>query len=322
MGFLAIGCFVVQGFLTGPTTTKLETSLFSTLQFLLTAGFSWFSSRAVSRADFETSLKRFAISAYRRIADVEHIIERLQRRIRTHSNLHNDTEMRVVEAIVLDCAQVVKSSISDWSDVIGEELLALEKIRRLQDERDALEPAQKVENSQDDKSVQAIEQLRNRIEEQIEQMQRALPPALRLEASSSVNLRSDSRAAKWMRREHERSGGLRMTVVTGDDYRHDRHRKTLQANEQLLAHQTGDAVIDVYDLSGKCLGRLQNPTPLDYDSFMRAFFMCFGDRPVSLKYIEDKGEDVRAGHLFAWFSIQVITSPVTLQEVKAPSIPD
>src|SRR6476646_7497739 len=75
MGSLAIGCFVVQGISTGPTTTKLETSLFSTLQFLLTAGFSWFSSRAVSRADFETSLKRFAISAYRRIADVEHIIE-------------------------------------------------------------------------------------------------------------------------------------------------------------------------------------------------------------------------------------------------------
>ena len=81
LGVLVIACFAVQALALSEKTTKLETILFNCLQFLLTVGFAWFGTKAASRTEFEASLKRFAISAYRRISDIEEIVQRLQIKI-------------------------------------------------------------------------------------------------------------------------------------------------------------------------------------------------------------------------------------------------
>jgi hypothetical protein len=46
--------------------------------------------------------------------------------------------LRIVEAILSDTTQLVRSSISDWGDVIGDELLAIERIKRLEREKEQI----------------------------------------------------------------------------------------------------------------------------------------------------------------------------------------
>ena len=145
LGALAVFVFVLQVNSFGDQTTARETLLFNALEFVLTVGFAWFSTRAVSRSEFEDSIKRFAISACRRIADIERMILRLQGEVRETlvetSSAEEVSALEVVDAIVGDTVQVVRSSISDWADVIGNELLALEKLKRLQSEHDEVAAA-------------------------------------------------------------------------------------------------------------------------------------------------------------------------------------
>jgi hypothetical protein len=196
LGVLAIACFILQGINLNASTTKMETALFNVLQFLLTVGFSWFSSRAISRADFESSLKRFAISAYRRVMDIEQIIMRLQRESRKMPILNASSDsahMPAIEAMVLDCTQIVRSSISDWSDVIGEELLALERIQRLQREKDSL--ASENEYGGEDSKIESI---KKELQVQIEKLKGSLPTQLRLQASDDEAVqRENIFAATW-----------------------------------------------------------------------------------------------------------------------------
>jgi hypothetical protein len=74
LGLLTVAAFIAQAVASGSDTTPLETGLFNVLQFILTAGFGWFGTRALSRGEFEQSLRRFAVSAYRRISDIEGMV--------------------------------------------------------------------------------------------------------------------------------------------------------------------------------------------------------------------------------------------------------
>jgi hypothetical protein len=309
LGVLAVSCFVAQGLTIGSQTTKLETALFNLLQFVLTMGFSWFSSRAVSRADFEKSLKRFAISAYRRVADIEQMMARLQRELRRMSTTElpsKSSDMLLLEAVVLDCTQVVRSSTFDWSDVIGDELLAVERLRRLQRERDVLTS----EVPQDKEAQTEVAEAKQKLEHQIAQIRASLPPSLRFQQETTARSSQAALfAATWIAREHERDNGLILTVVTGDIYPKDRERRTLSKGETLLAHKTEDGSINVLDSHGRHLGRLQNTTPLTYNEFANAFTICYGDRPVPIRFLDDLGEKDQGGGKFEWFRVQVAVEP-------------
>ncbi len=137
MGLLAVGCFLFQAISLNSQTTKLETVLFNLLQFLLTIGFAWFSGRELSRVEFEKSLKQFAIGAYRRITDIDKMLRRLQRELTDMQVLEpeNQGNLHIIDAIVYDTCKVVQSSTDDWADVIGNELIAIEKIRTRAPER-------------------------------------------------------------------------------------------------------------------------------------------------------------------------------------------
>src|ERR1700674_5647431 len=103
LGALALLCFFWQVRTVGAHTTATETFLFNSLQFILTAGFAWFSTRAISRIEFEQSLKKFAISAYRRIDDVEKMVDRLHNQVREMMSAAPKSEitnLRIVDAIV------------------------------------------------------------------------------------------------------------------------------------------------------------------------------------------------------------------------------
>jgi hypothetical protein len=82
LGALAVACFIGEGLTVGAHSTATETLLFNGLQFILTSAFAWFSTRAISRMEFEESLKKFAISAHRRITDIERMVDRLNHEVR------------------------------------------------------------------------------------------------------------------------------------------------------------------------------------------------------------------------------------------------
>ena len=220
-----------EGVTVGTHSSASETLLFNLLQFILTSGFAWFSTRAVSRIEFEESLKKFAISAYRRVADIERMIDRLHTEIEemiSSAPRAESTNLRITEAIVSDTAQIVRSSISDWGDVIGDELLAIEKIKRLEQEKQRLRAIDDSEEKPESADVKDIEKT-------IQQILRTLPPRLQLEAESDkVTTAYTQRAAEWFARRHKDESGLRLTVVTGDSYLHDRDQKTIQIGEVLL----------------------------------------------------------------------------------------
>jgi hypothetical protein len=309
LGLLAALCFYLQISSPPATTTQRELALINALQFLLTTGFTWFSTRAVSRFEFEQSLKRFAISAYRRVADIERMIHRLKIEIRemmTERAVEECTELRIVDAIVSDTNQIVRSSISDWADVIGEELLAIEKIRRLEQERETLKG-----DSEPRQAARAGQPTLREIESQIKTLVASLPPRLQLEARGVTDpTRQEQHAARWVKRTHEHDNGLRLTVVTGKQYDSERDQNSLSPNEKLTGTKGKDGGIDVLDIQGKTLGRLQNPSPLGYSEFVRAFELCFGPLPIALEFVESLGREKRDDDEYGWFRVKVLAKPI------------
>lgn len=290
--------------------------MFNLLQFILTSGFAWFSTRAVSRIEFEESLKKFAISAYRRVADIERMIDRLHTEIEemiSSAPRAESTNLRITEAIVSDTAQIVRSSISDWGDVIGDELLAIEKIKRLEQEKQRLRAIDDSEEKPESADVKDIEKT-------IQQILRTLPPRLQLEAESDkVTTAYTQRAAEWFARRHKDESGLRLTVVTGDSYLHDRDQKTIQIGEVLLVESDREGHLDVKDASGLGVGRLQNPSPLTYDQFARGLELCYAGAPFLVEVLHLGGEEKRSGERFAWIYVKVVSEPTYRRDKQKKS---
>jgi hypothetical protein len=307
LGLLSVGVFIAQPFVASSATTRIETVLFNCLQFLLTIGFTWFSTRAVSRIEFEQSIKRYAISAYRRIADIERLVGKLHTEVRTMIRSDpSNSNLVVVEAMVSDSEQVIKSSIADWADVIGEELLALEKIKRLEREKVELKEEAPQETHEIDYEV-ALKSLND----EIAKLKSMLPARLQFVTDSTQDfIVADEHATDWMARQHRRERGLKLVVVTGDEYEHDREFSTIKVGELLHTIKKKPGRFDVFDVAdenGKILGRLTNNSPMDYGDFIQTLENCYGSPSIRLKVVKILGSDTRHAKFWAWFRVQVIS---------------
>jgi hypothetical protein len=310
LGVAAIGCFVLQVRSFSKETTARETALFNTLQFVITVGFGWFSTRAISRVQFEENLRRFAVSAYRRIADIDRMVHRLRRHLEVsmqEASSEHQGELRVVAAVVEDTLQVVKSSASDWADVIGDELLAIENIKRLEQERDELTDRQQQETHNPEKTSNDLRKLDHEITELVSQ----LPPQLRLEAKSNRPDRfATFHAGEWLAKRHQKDDGLRLSIVCGGDYACDRDLKNIQPQEALRLCRGERGTLVVQDSTGTKCGRVLNATPLSYDDFVTAMETCYGAPEVSVEFLAIE----RTSDEFTWYDVRVRTEPRPRQE--------
>jgi hypothetical protein len=180
LGIAALGSFALQAYTLSSKTTQLETVLFNCFQFVLTVGFAWFSTRALSRKEFEASLKRFAIGAYRRVSDIEQMVMRLNHQLalaRPRSPEH-EADLRVVSAIVSDTAQALCSSKADWADVIEGELIALDQLKRLEHER-----AQVEQETKSPETTSRIEKKKADLDVRIQNLRSRLPLSLQVEST-------------------------------------------------------------------------------------------------------------------------------------------
>lgn len=311
LGLLAVLCFIVQMSTFSAKTTTLETALFNTLQFILTIGFAWFSSRAITRNEFERSLKQFGISAYRRISDIEKMISRLQTETndmiaRLPQDDHN--ELRIISAIVADTNQVVKSSINDWVDVIGDELISIEKIRRLESEKIEIRTTQDICNNQaeDNKALKDIES-------QINELKANLPPILRVATEDEKNKDSEKsllRVAEWLSGKHSEESGLLIRVVAGEHYSPSITVTDFPPNRQLYIEKVGDRGLDVMDDNGVIWGRVLNPLPIEYDNSAKALEKCYGKAKLSIEFMKILKTYESSGGNYFHYSVKVLDQPI------------
>jgi len=306
LGLLAIGCFLLQITTTSEKSTRLEAALFSMLQFLLTVGFAWFTTRAISRTEFERSLKRFAIGAYRRIADIERINNRLRASVREIASVSTDQDrgdLAMIEDIVEDAGHVIRSSIDDWADVIGEELVALESMRRLEREKNELKASSEITHDKP-KQTDAIQNL----EAQIDALRTKIPTNL-LVISRKDEHYHEVMAAAWLARKHAEQGGFKFRVVAGGDYSDEPDPKKLKLDQELFTRKTKLGALDALDSSGSLLGRVLNPLPYDYDTSVKILEQCYGTSELALKYEKTIKEYERRKGRYIHYQVSVLTPP-------------
>jgi hypothetical protein len=290
-----------------PGLTIRETTLFSILEFLLACTFAWYSTRTVSRLEFEASLRRFAIIAYRRIADIREMLDRLGYEINAEQKtpLDRANMLRSIDAIRADIAQIVSSSIADWADMVGPEHLAKEELARLEEQRGELRAQISIDSGNKDTYARL-----RRVNQQIARLVN-VTSAGESQHEDRPNLEEDQRAAEWLTREHHKTGGLFLTIVTGDWYSQERRPELLKENEAIRLVRSNDDpnLIDALDSTGAIVGRLQNYSPLSYEGFARALEMCYGCFPItSLVAAVSKGELREDGH-YAWIRVRVAREP-------------
>lgn len=118
--------------------TLIEKGLFGVLEFGLAIGFGWALQRIDSQKRFQESLKSYALSAHRRIRDIEKSIYRLINTIeilRSRSSQSYFNEFDALRLIADGMIDTTKSSVADWVDVIGEELSTRDRLEELTKER-------------------------------------------------------------------------------------------------------------------------------------------------------------------------------------------
>ena len=314
LGILALLTFVLHVRWSVVPLNARETTLFSILEFLLTLGFGWFSTRAISRAEFESSLKQFAISAYRRIADIETMLTRLQSQTRQVVGAEPGLEphLRAIDAVVGDMSQLVRSSIADWTDVVGEELLTREQLARLEQERVDLRFELSTQNARPD----AESRLR-RVNQELSYLRNRLSRQLKPFLSRQPGKADDRRIAEWIAREHRRQNGFTLTIVTGDLYSQERHHARLGEGEILRlirAKEHPARAIDAVDANSAVIGRMQNLSPLSYEDFVAGLDLCYGGFPLSTRVVVVREAEQREDGYYCWIDVKVARHPAIEKE--------
>jgi hypothetical protein len=199
----------LQIFLSGPESTRLETSLFSILQFIFSLGFSWLLARMSMREQFLQSQRNFALSAYRRIIEISNAVNRLISR--TIANMERgefDTlhELDVITEIGIGIRESIRSSISDWADLIGEEIETVEQIRTIREQQ-----AVEQQSAQLAASPEKIEQEKE-ASQRIDYLLSTLPKSLKIATEDLDNeyLSSFERGRKKLQMELSEKGYIEL----------------------------------------------------------------------------------------------------------------
>ena len=155
--------------------TKLVTTLFSVLQFFFSILATFYVAKISFRRQSEEGQRRLAISSFRRMMEIEMRLKRLDCFLeRTHGQGF-ETARELCSGIGLS----IKSSIADWGDIIGDEIIQQQEIVklnrlgvsteeqsvRLKRLMSALPPSLAILSKQDEPSSEYLNQVTERVEE-------------------------------------------------------------------------------------------------------------------------------------------------------------
>lgn len=140
-GLGSVVVFGVELIFPAPLPSQRETVLYNVLEFGLSLGLGWVLQRIDAKKQFQESLKKFALSAYRRITDIQKSVNRLKGEITQMRSAYSRVkvhELDILRMVAEEMDNTVNSSISDWVDIIGQELDKKERIQELKREQKIL----------------------------------------------------------------------------------------------------------------------------------------------------------------------------------------
>ena len=280
LAVLAVVTLVTHIARCGANITQTEATLFGILQFVFSVCFAWLLSRSSCKREFQESQKGFAIAAYRRIREVESGLGRLLHRIRNRRHECSDDverELDVIYEIARGMETTTRSSISDWADIIGEEIATLQQVERLKNETDAYES-----------------QLHDSLEKMDELMSR-LPASLRVTERDEIDEDEDEMHA-WdiCHSELDNHGSITLDGFWEEGYDLDADIRSCQPDQEfsvaLVPRKGEQGPINLFDANGRSVGRITNKYSVSsYDIFARVLCEVVGSHrfPVSLEKIKD-----------------------------------
>lgn len=304
LGTLTVFSFVLQILTTNPSTTQLDAALFNIIQFTLSIGFGWVLTRMVTKEEYEDSMKHFAISAYRRIADIEKMVNRLLGEVETmRGNYPSDSyhALDIVRAIVIDTSETIRSSIADWADIIGEELSTLQEIEALETQKRRLEAKQ---TTADDERLD--DERLNKLEKQIDQLVTTLPARLRFnQRRTQLDVLE---ASEQLASKHKDENGLRLNAFWDSSFDVDPCNLNTGDRLQLSIGSVGDRdkALIAWTKESKSVGVVTNAVGSTYNNFLATFRLCFPEK-VDAQIAEIEQEHFRGKEERHYFTLRILS---------------
>lgn len=276
LGFLIASTVVLQIATCNAGTTKLETTLFSILQFLFSIAFAWVLSSIILKEEYMNNQKKFSLAAYRRIKEIDKGVERLIERIRHKKETmpkEVSHELEVVLEVATGIQETIKSSTADWTDIIGEEVSTVEKIENIKEEQNRL---LQEESFSTDKIQPVLVQLKKK-EDELTKLISSLPYELQIITKESKYIRDDvvSTAIDILKKEKKQKGFIEIYCFWDPSF--ERKISDFSIGDRLIGYvgemgTRGLGTVLVKDTSDKAVGVVTNKMSetVHYDEFRHA----------------------------------------------------
>ena len=263
------------------TATKLEVTLFNTLQLLLSLAFSWLLATGSSERIFHEKQRKFAMAAFRRIKEIERSLLRLDSYVRPRPDA---TKAQLVEAISMirvglaGAQDNVHSSIADWSEVIGSEIEVAHEISRLKSLRGELGEV----NSKDalGRVTESVTNRLSELDEKIQSLRSSLPKELLSVTETEIEVDRQS-LVRQLDQMWKDSGQLRLTgYFDGDSFDASPDSvaigETIYLGRGITEHRDGPIL--AFDIDGGSIGVVLNEfggDGIDYDIWIEVICEYF-----------------------------------------------
>lgn len=160
---LALAVFLVRIFIPDLDKTPLVDTLFSFFEITFSILIGFILQRLDSTKKFQENLRSYGLSAYRRISDISKSLARARREINLKRKSSTDADAQVLDiiSVIIEGADdTVKSSITDWADIIGDDLKTQERLLELE----ASLSIQMQSNVESQEKERRIQELQNEIQ--------------------------------------------------------------------------------------------------------------------------------------------------------------
>jgi hypothetical protein len=187
-GVLAAVTIIIQISTSTKFNSPLVTTLFNVLQFIFSIVFAWLLTRFSSKKDFEDTQRGFAIAAYRRMLQLRETVRFLKYKLREKGLRSTElkSELESIESLAFSIEQTINSSVSDWADVISDEISIIRELERLKTEQEIVLYDQKLDGL-DRLYKDSIGKILDTYQTQIEALTKRLPPSLQTSSEDDDN---------------------------------------------------------------------------------------------------------------------------------------
>ena len=198
-----------------PTLTQRELLLVNAIQFVSTIWFGWASSQIVSEEQFRQRQKGFALSAYRRIKEIEYSVDRLITRVSLKSGESQlGPELDVIREMAISLRATARSSKADWADIIGEEIKTLEQIEEIETREEIA--------SRDDEICTRLRSPESPLDSPtVQRLLSSLPPPLEIQARQKLTSDTWVEARDFFKRSLEEKGHIELEGFWDESFEQD-----------------------------------------------------------------------------------------------------